>query len=153
MDRTEWLTAEELATWMVLIELIAKLPPLLDSQLERDSGVSHFEYSILAGLSEAPQQTLQMTYLADFAKGSLSRLSHAVKRLEDRGWVSRAPCPQDGRLTHATITQAGLDKIVAAAPAHVAEARRLVIDILTPRQLQQFRTLGQAILRNLDASS
>ena len=152
MDEPKWLSENEREAWLVLVEVMVRELAALDSQLQRDSGLSHFEYGILAGLSEAPGRTLQMSLLAGMANGSLSRLSHAVRRLEERGWVRRAPSPGDGRLTDAILTDAGGEKVAASAPGHVAQVRRLVIDALTPEQLEQLRGIGLSLLEALDAT-
>src|SRR4051794_39344159 len=117
---------------MKLSVVLMRLPQELDAQLQRDAGLSWFEYLILAGLSEAPERTLRMSRLAVRASGSLARLSHGVARLERRGWVVRRPCPEDGRYTNATLTDAGWEKIVATAPGHVETVRRLVVEALGP---------------------
>ena len=119
-----------------------RLLPALDAQLRRDAGISHFEYEVLAALSEAPERTLRMSDLAVLAEGSLSRLSQVVARLEKKKWVRRTPDPTDGRYTLAILTDDGWDKIVATAPGHVNEVRRLVIDPLTNTQLNQLTTSG-----------
>src|SRR5215472_5774685 len=132
-----WLDPDERLIWLALGSVLIRLPGALDSQLQRDAGISHFEYQVLAGLSEAPDRTLRMSVLALLAEGSLSRLSQVVSRLEQRGWVRRAPDPTDGRYTLATLTDAGWEKVVATAPAHVEEVRRLVFDRLTKVQNRQ----------------
>jgi DNA-binding MarR family transcriptional regulator len=147
------LTKDELATWMVMVKLMMRLPNALDRQLVDDSGVSHFEYGVLSALSNAPDRTLQMSALAAFAHGSLSRLSHAVKRMEDRGWVQRAPSPVDGRLTEATLTAIGSDTLNSASPGHVAKVRELVFDELDPDQIHQLGVIGERILRRVDGNT
>ncbi|MGW1339705.1 MarR family winged helix-turn-helix transcriptional regulator [Kribbella sp. NPDC002412] len=149
-DGARWLDQDELASWMAFAALMFKLPGALDFQLQRDSGLSHFEYLVLAGLSESPGRSRRMSDLAGFANGSLSRLSHVVKRLEQRGFVERRPAEDDGRITVATITDAGYDVLVAAAPGHVATVRELVIDALTPDQLGQLKTIADQILAKVD---
>jgi DNA-binding MarR family transcriptional regulator len=149
-DGVRWLEEDELASWMALAALVFKLPGVLDYQLQRDSGLSHFEYLVLAGLSESPGRSRRMSDLAGFANGSLSRLSHVVKRLEQRGFVERRPADDDGRITVATITDAGYDVLVDAAPGHVATVREFVIDALTPEQLAQLKTIADQILAKLD---
>ncbi|MEU1184549.1 MarR family winged helix-turn-helix transcriptional regulator [Streptomyces sp. NPDC005820] len=144
-DGPRWLDDEEQSTWMALAGLLIQLPGALDAQLQRDAGISHFEYQVLAGLSMTPERTLRMSVLAEFAVASLSRLSHTVKRLEKQGWVRRTPDPDDGRYTLATLTDAGWDKVVATAPGHVAEVRRLVFDPLTKAQQKQVREAGRRI--------
>ncbi|MFJ3802495.1 MarR family winged helix-turn-helix transcriptional regulator [Streptomyces sp. NPDC090088] len=140
-----WLDTEEQATWLALTSVLIRLPAALDAQLQRDAGISHFEYQVLAGLSMSPERTLRMSELADFAVGSLSRLSHTVKRLERQGWVRRMPDPVDGRYTLAVLTGAGWEKVVATAPGHVAEVRRLVFTPLTKTQQRQLRETGRRI--------
>ncbi|MEV6417232.1 MarR family transcriptional regulator [Kribbella sp. NPDC051718] len=149
-DGVRWLAPDELAAWMSLAALMFKLPGALDYQLQRDSGLTHFEYLVMAGLSESPDRSRRMSELAGFANGSLSRLSHVVKRLEKRGFVVRRPDVEDGRITVAELTDAGWEQVVAAAPGHVAAVREYVIDALTPEQLAQLKEIGDAIHRKVD---
>ncbi|MFI5728981.1 MarR family winged helix-turn-helix transcriptional regulator [Kribbella sp. NPDC051587] len=145
-----WLTEDELATWLALVGVIFKLPGVLDNQLQRDSGLTHFEYLVLAGLSESPDRSLRMSDLAGFANGSLSRLSHVVKRLENRGFVVRRTAEDDGRITVATLTDSGYDFVVTAAPGHVGAVREFVIDALSPEQLHQLRAIADQIMTRVD---
>src|SRR5688572_4955829 len=120
---TRWLDDRQLDAWIKLIAVVELLPGVLDSQLRRDSGVTHFEYFVLAMLSEAPDRTLRMAALAQRTNATLPRLSHVVRRLEDRGLVQRSPCSEDGRATNARLTEAGWAAVVAAAPGHVENVR------------------------------
>src|SRR3954470_12630381 len=129
---TRWLADDEQAAWIRLIAVVELLPGVLDSQLRRDADLSHFEYFLLAMLSEAPERTLRMTALAVRTNATLPRLPHVVRRLEDRGLVERFPCPEDGRATNARLTEEGWAKVVATAPGHVQTVREHVIDALTP---------------------
>src|SRR4051794_32341222 len=106
-----WLSDGELEAWRGFSALLVSLSAELDARMQRRADLSEFEYHVLAGLSEAPNRTMRMGALADFAHGSLSRLSHLIKRLERRGWVRRAPCPSDGRSTNAILTDAGWAKV------------------------------------------
>lgn len=149
---TEWLNADERAAWLRLVAVVELLPGVLDAQLRADAGLTHFEYFVLAMLSESPEHTLRMAALAQRTNASLSRLSHVIKRLEDRGLVERFSCPEDGRATNARLTPAGWDAVVAAAPNHVTTVRRRVLDALTPQQVDQLREISDALLRDLDPS-
>ena len=111
-----WLNSDEREVWLTLVGVMMKLPGALDAQLQRDAGLSHFEYMVLAGLSEAPERTRRMSDLAGFTESGLPRLSQVVGRLEKRGWVSRSTDPSDGRITLATLTDEGLAKIVRIRP-------------------------------------
>jgi DNA-binding MarR family transcriptional regulator len=146
-----WLDIEESQTWRALASTLIRLPAALDAQLRRDAGISHFEYQILALLSEAPGRTLRMSELAMQAEGSLPRLSQVVARLEQRGLVRRTPDPADGRYTLAILTDQGRAKLTEAAPGHVKEVRRLVFDSLTKAQSRQLREIGRRIMRAIDS--
>lgn len=145
-----WLDAEERQTWLSLAGVLIRLPSALDAQLRRDAGISHFEYQVLAWLSQAPDRTLRMSVLATRTGGSLPRLSQVVARHEQRGWVRRTPDPTDGRYTLATLTDEGWTKVTHTAPGHVEEVRRLVFDPLTKAQSRQLREIDQRILRAID---
>jgi DNA-binding MarR family transcriptional regulator len=151
-EAPRWLSAGELQAWLPIGGLLLKLPAALDAQMLRDSGLSHFEYLVLASLSEAPERTRRMSALAALANGSLSRLSHVVKRLEARGWIERRACPSDGRYTNAVLTDAGWEKVLASAPGHVEAVRSLILDVLSPEELEQFGDMARRILDRLDAA-
>jgi DNA-binding MarR family transcriptional regulator len=145
-----WLNDEELAAWKRLVAVVELLPGVLDSQLRRDAELTNFEYYVLAMLSESPQRMLRMTALAARTNATLPRLSHVVRRLEERGLVERAPCPGDGRATNAHLTDAGLRKVEETAPGHVRNVRQHVIDALTPEQIGQLDAITESLLRRLD---
>ena len=145
-----WLNDAERAAWLRLIAVVELLPGVLDSQLRTQAGLTHFEYFVLAMLSEAPERTLRMTTLAQRTNSTLPRLSHVIRRLEGRGLVERFPCPEDGRATNAQLSDAGWDAVVAAAPGHVETVRHHVLDPLTDEQLEQLRGIGDALLSRLD---
>ena len=144
-EEPRWLTAEEQQTWLALIAMVTWLPDAVDAQLQRDAGISHFEYQVMAMLSMSPQRTRRMSEVAALANGSLTRLSRTVDRLDKRGWVIRRPDPEDGRSTLAVLTDAGWDKVAGTAPAHVAEVRRLVFDPLTRTQVRQLKDIAERI--------
>lgn len=97
--------------------------------------MSHFEFGVMAALSRQPDWGLQLKDLAVVANGSLSRLSHVISRLEERGWVRRTSGTK-GRATHAKLTTEGYRKLMAAGPIHFREVRRLVFDVLTPEEVK-----------------
>ena len=147
---TRWLDDDEQAAWVRLAAVVEVLPGVLEAQLRRDSGLTHFEYWVLAMLSEAPERTLRMTALASRTSATLSRLSHVVTRLESRGLLERFPCPEDRRATNAQLTPAGWDLVVASAPGHLETVRTYVVDALTPRQITQLTAIAGAILDRVD---
>ena len=117
----------------------------IDAQLLRESGLPHGYYEILVHLSEAPGHALRMTQLATASTFSKSRLSHAVSKLEERGWVVREDCLTDRRGQVARLTDDGYAVLEAAAPGHVEQVRRALMDVLTPEQVTQLREISAAI--------
>lgn len=148
-----WLDAAQREAWVRLAAVVELLPGVLDAQLRRDAGMTHFEYWVVSMLSEAPERTLRMTALAARTNATLPRLSHVVSRLEGRGLVERIPCPEDRRATNARLTEAGWTTVVATAPGHVAAVRHYVIDALTPEQVTQLTAITEAILARVDPDS
>jgi DNA-binding MarR family transcriptional regulator len=148
-----WLTSDERAAWLALVGMVVQLPKALDAQLERDAGLSFYEYMVMAMLSEQPDRTLRMSRLADLTNGSLSRLSHVATRLEQAGWIRREQCREDGRATNAILTEDGFATVVASAPGHVRAVRALVVGALAPEQLGQLRDIGDLILARVDEDS
>lgn len=143
---TKWLNEQEMSAWLRLASILELVPGVLETQLRRDSDLSHFEYWVLAMLSQAPERTLRMSSLASQTRGTLPRLSHVVNRLEKRGLVERRADRVDARATNASLTDAGWDLVVAAAPGHVETVRSSIIDALAPDQLDQLTAIGDAIL-------
>ncbi|MBV9821544.1 MAG: MarR family transcriptional regulator [Actinobacteria bacterium] len=146
MAETRWLSAEEQAAWRPFVDGVRALMDVLDRQLQADNNLPHSYFEVLIPLSEAECRTLRMSELAQATRSSRSRLSHAVARLEERGWVRRVDCPTDRRGQLAQLTDAGFAVIEAAAPGHVAAVRRYLIDRLDPEQLTALGEIGQVLL-------
>jgi len=144
-----WLTPDEQCTWRAFLQATLQLQEQLDRELQRESGLPLAYYQILAMLSEAPDRTLRMRDLADRTWFSRSRLSHAVDRLEEQGWVRRVGCPGDRRGALAVLTDAGFAVLAAAAPCHVESVRRRVFDHLTPEQVQALGAISRAMADHL----
>lgn len=149
-DATPWLTRDQLRAWMKLVAVMELLPAALDQQLQRDADLTHFDYMVVAMLSETESRTLRMSALAAATNASLPRLSHVVSRLEKRGLVSRCPSVDDRRATDVRLTDDGFAAIVAAAPDHVRTARRFVIDALSDEQVRELDGITRALLGRLD---
>jgi DNA-binding MarR family transcriptional regulator len=149
---TRWLNEDELRAWLKLAGVMLKLAPTLDSQLQRDSELTHFDYLCLAMLSEADDGTLRMSELAVQVNSSLSRLSHVIKKLEARGWVLRKPCPDSRRVTLVSLTEPGWKVLEAAAPGHVETVASLVFDGLTKAEVRQLEKIAGHIVARIDAA-
>jgi DNA-binding MarR family transcriptional regulator len=147
---TRWLTDGEQRAWRAYLEASRRLLDTLDRELQRDAGMPHAYYEILVRLSEAAGRTLRMSDLADATGSSRSRLSHAVARLEEAGWVTRHSCPTDRRGQLAVLTDGGYAALTAAAPGHVEGVRRHFLDPLTPAQVRQLGEISEALAAHLE---
>ncbi|MFL6095247.1 MAG: MarR family winged helix-turn-helix transcriptional regulator [Blastococcus sp.] len=145
-----WLDEEQQRTWRAWLAVAELVPRALDAQLQRDAGLSHAAYVVLAMLSEAPGRSRRMSDLARRANQSQSRLSHTVARLEDRGWVRRERSTDDGRGNLAVLTDAGWDVVRTVAPGHVDAVREAMFAPLTAEQTRVLGDAMQAILEQLD---
>jgi DNA-binding MarR family transcriptional regulator len=145
-----WLDPLEQQTWRRLGAVLNLLPGALEAQLQRDSDLTHYEYWVLAMLSEAPGNQLRMSQLAAWTNASPSRLSHVVSRLEEGGWVTRQRVPNDGRGYAATLTPEGVEMVVRSAPGHVEAVRQNVFDGLTQDQISAFDEILGVLLERLD---
>ena len=148
-EEPPWLSDQERDTWLEVATLVLQLPGVLDAQLQRDAGLRLFEYMVMSWLSMAPDRQIRMGELAQLARGSMSRLSNVVTRLEHRGFVRRVTDPTNGRYTLAVLTDAGWDTVVGAAPGHVRAVRRYVLDPLTPEQIRALLDAASPIARRI----
>jgi DNA-binding MarR family transcriptional regulator len=150
---TRWLAEDEQHTWRAFLSASRLLFDRLDRELQRDASMPHAYYEILVRLSESPDRAARMSELADATLSSRSRMSHAVARLEEAGWVRRDECPTDRRGAIAVLTDEGFAALAAAAPGHVEGVRTHLFDQLTTEQLAQLRTISEALVGHLSEES
>jgi DNA-binding MarR family transcriptional regulator len=151
MAEARWLSITEQQTWRAFLKATQQLWDQLDRDLLREAGVPMAYYQMLAMLSEAPDRTLRMSDLANQTWSSRSRLSHAVDRLEEKGWVRRVTCPTDRRGAFAQLSDEGFAVLQTAAPSHVQSVRRHLFDQLAPKQVAALGEISKAIADSLDA--
>lgn len=145
-----WLDEAEMRAWLRLLRVVMLLPGALDRQLRQDAGLTHASYMVLACLSDAPDRSMRMRELARVTATSQSRLSHSVAALEQRGWVQRRPCPQDGRGQVATLTDEGVQVLVDVAPGHAEKVRSLVFDPLSAAEVAQLSAVAGRLVERLE---
>jgi DNA-binding MarR family transcriptional regulator len=149
---TRWLDDDELRAWLKLAGVMLKLSPALDSQLQRDFDLTHFDYLCLAMLSESDDRTLPMSQLAAQTNATLSRLSHVISKLERRGWVARTPSPHSRRVTLVSLTEDGWKVLVDAAPGHVETVRSLIFDDLSREDVAALERIAGHIVARIESS-
>ncbi|MEV8372644.1 MarR family transcriptional regulator [Kribbella sp. NPDC056861] len=138
--------------WRNVAMMLHLVETMLEQQVQRDAGVSHAHYKILVLLSESPDRTVQLKELAQVLQFSISRVSHAVTRLESLGLVVRSPVPQVGKAFQATLTKAGLDLLRRVSPIQAEVIQRLVFGPLTDAQVDKLDRIAVAIVKELSQS-
>jgi DNA-binding MarR family transcriptional regulator len=144
-----WLDPQEARAWRGYTRMRVQLQARLDRALAHHSGLSDPDYGILVHLSEAPDGRLRPYQLAEGLQWEKSRLSHQLTRMAGRGLVTREECPTDARGAFVVLTAAGRGAIEAAAPAHVEDVRRFLIDVLDPGQLEALADIAETVLAHL----
>ena len=145
-----WLSEEQQQVWRAFLRMSGELNERIERDLQQAAGMPHAYYLILAMLSEAPGRQLRMNQLADVVRASQSRVSHAIARLEEAGWVQRMPAPGDRRGQIAELTDAGFERLVEVAPSHAETVRSIMFDPLSAEQLKNFDDICRTILGQLD---
>lgn len=148
-EETRWLDRDEQEAWIPLVTVLLMLPSALDAQLQRESGLTLYEYIVLSALSEIGGDGVRMSDLAAVTSAQPSRLSQVVTRMEQRDWVVRTPDPDDGRATRVILRPEGRRQLVSAAAGHVDAVREHVFDQLTPTQVHQLQRIAQRIASTL----
>lgn len=120
------LTPTQLAAYLAFTEVGSLLRPAVETQLKDAGGLSYVQFQLLARLNDAPDGTLRMTDLADGVVYSRSGLTYQATLLEQRGYVTRSPSPEDERSTVVALTGAGRDVLAAVLPGHIETVHRLL---------------------------
>jgi len=141
-----WLSDEQQGVWRAFLRMSGQLNECIERDMQQTGGMPHAYYLILAMLSESPGRSLRMNQLAEVVRSSQSRVSHAVSRLEEAGWVRRNPAPGDRRGQLAELTEAGYHRLLELAPGHAEVVRSTMFDPLTPQQLASFQDICTTIL-------
>jgi DNA-binding MarR family transcriptional regulator len=149
VPETRWLDEREQLAWRSFLTATRLLFDQVERQLQQDSGLPHAYFEILVRLSETPERALRMSELASTSLSSRSRLSHAVARMEEAGWVRRRPCPSDRRGQLAELTDAGMAKLESATHGHVEQVRSLLFDALSVAQQESLREACDALVDHI----
>jgi len=152
-DETQWLSPREQHAWRAYIRLNQKLFARIGSELQTESKLSGADFAILVALTDEPADRLRFQELAKAIDFEQSRLSHQIARMIKRGLVAREECAEDGRGAFVTITDQGREVIETAAPKHVAAVRRLVLDAITPEDLDALGDISTRIIKHLDETA
>jgi DNA-binding MarR family transcriptional regulator len=146
---TRWLDDDEARMWRAFLEMHRNLQLVLERQLN-EHGLSDADYTVLVPLSEGPRAGLRARDLRAAAGWDRSRLSHQLRRMEQRGLIARTECETDARGTMVQLTEQGRRAVGAAAPGHVGAVRECFVDLLAPAEVS---TLTDVFTRVRDAAA
>ena len=146
---TRWLTAPEDRAWRGYRRMRALHDLRINRDLAQDTGLSEPDYDVLSNVSEAPGRTMRMNQLATLMLWTRSRVSHQVRRMEQRGLVTRAECAGDARGAMVVLTDRGWRAIQAAAPDHVRSVREHLIDLLSDEQIEMLGDVTELVIERL----
>ncbi|MEU8269795.1 MarR family transcriptional regulator [Sphaerisporangium sp. NPDC049002] len=148
MTETRWLDEREQRMWRAFATMRRRLDSAMERHLNGEN-LSMADYQLLVPLSEAPGGRIRARELRRLAGWDRSRLSHQLRRMEQRGLVGREDCPGDARGTVIRLTSEGRSAIEAAAPGHVETVRRLFIDVLTPEEIETLTSIARRVLARI----
>jgi DNA-binding MarR family transcriptional regulator len=143
------LSNQAISAWVAFLRGHAALTRSLNTQLVADHGLTINDYEVLLHLSRAPDQRLKRVELAQSVLLTPSGITRLLDGLEVAGWVEKASCASDARVTYAVLTEAGRDKLRAAADSHLADVDRLFAAHFEDAELE---TLARLLAR-LDGES
>ncbi|MDG4825611.1 MarR family transcriptional regulator [Asanoa sp. WMMD1127] len=144
MTEPRWLDEREGRMWVAFLRMQRAIEVAVDRQLGA-AGMTRAEYEVLVPLSTAEERTLRVRDLGAWLNWDRSRISHQLRRMEQRGLITRADCVTDGRGTMVRLTDKGYEKIAAAAPGHVETVRAVLVDRLSPAEIDQLATIAERV--------
>ncbi|MEP6851717.1 MAG: MarR family winged helix-turn-helix transcriptional regulator [bacterium] len=149
MSEPRWLDEREARAWRGFALMRMHLDRQLEQQMLRDADLSAADYALLVPLSEADPHVMRARDLGRLTGWDRSRLSHQVRRMEQRGLLERRRCDTDARGTDIALTDKGWSAVSAAAPGHVATVRSLFVDLLEPAELDTLAAISERVLSRL----
>ncbi len=153
METSRWLTDEQQQQWRAFGQMNRELGVMMERQLSQDHGLSGADYQLLVPLSEAPGQWLRPRDLGISVKWDRSRLSHQLRRMQERGLIERTDCDNDARGTVIALTELGRSTVAQAAPGHVETIRKYFIDLLTEDELNAIGSAARKVIAAIEAST
>ncbi len=139
-------TERERLLWARYNALLTTVPGMIDERMRATTGLSRFQYMLLDTLANNPDGQVQLADVARAADSSLSRLSHAITRLEELGLVERKACETDRRASWAVLTPAGVKAMANAREAHSAVMREVLLDRIPAGRQEEAISLLTALL-------
>ncbi|WP_265522774.1 MarR family winged helix-turn-helix transcriptional regulator [Oerskovia flava] len=146
------LAPDEERAWRAYQRMQARLGQHLARELAQETGLSDADYDVLHALGDAPDGRLRAIELRLAVEWEKSRLSHQLRRMEQRGLVTREACSDDLRSWDVVLTDEGRDAVTRARCARVRSIHRHVLDRLTPDQVAALTDIADTLNAGLDTA-
>jgi DNA-binding MarR family transcriptional regulator len=130
-----------LDAWRSYLRSHASILRMLDADLATEHGLTARDYEVLLYLSQAADQRLPMSALAEQTMLTRSGITRLIDGLVAAGLIERVSCPNDARVSYAQLTAPGYEKLRQAGCTHVAGIRRLFLEHFTPDEIDQLAAL------------
>ena len=130
--------------WVALLRAHAAARRRFNSDLLSGHDLTLNDYEVLLHLAHAPDRRMRRVDLASDVFLTPSGITRLLAGLERAGYVERASCDSDARVTYAQLTDSGFEKLREAASTHVLGIRSHFGDRFSPEELT---TLGELLAR------
>jgi DNA-binding MarR family transcriptional regulator len=137
----------EIAVFAALLRAHASTTRGFNAELVAEHGLTLSDYEVLLRLSRAPDRRLRRVDLAEQVLLTPSGITRLLAGLERSGWVERASCETDARVTYAQLTDEGLEKLRTAGRSHAGSVRSLFAERFSPEELEALRELLERLPR------
>jgi len=134
----------DLNSWVTFLRAHAAITREMSIQLQREHGLTLHDYEVLLHLSRAEHGMMRRVDLAQSVLLTASGITRLLEGLERAGYVEKATCESDARVSYAKLTDTGRDKLLAAAVTHVRGVEELFTGRYSGSELD---TLAQLLAR------
>jgi len=147
--KTQDTTDPVIAAWTRFQRMHARLTDRLNREIARETGLSQADFEILCALIQQPDTPVRAFALRCGLEWEKSRLSHQLRRMEQRGLITRETCEEDNRSILIRVTPTGRSLAEAARHYYDGALRSYVADALTNEQIDALNAISAAITTQL----
>ena len=137
----EDLTGAALDAWRSYIQSHASILRQLDAELVAEHGMTTRDYEVMLYLAQAPERRLAMSALSERTMLTRSGITRLVDGLVASGSIKRVSCSEDARISYASLTDAGYERLRQAGCTHIASIRRLFLAHFSVPEIEQLSSL------------
>ena len=130
-----------LGAWRSYLQSHASILRELDAELVAEHGLTTRDYEVLLYLAQAEGRRLAMSALAERTMLTRSGITRLVDGLVANGLIERIACPEDARISYASLTDAGYEKLRDAGCTHIASIRRMFLAHFNAEEITQLAAL------------